>query len=102
MTATFEQVEAQMKSRALQFSGLDALVKFDFGADGALYIDGKSAPPTVNREGGNPDTTLTISLSDFVKMGQGDLNPMMAFTMGKLKVAGNMGVAMKLAGMMED
>lgn len=99
---TLDQVEAQMKARALQFSGLNARVKFDFGSAGSLFLDGKASPPAVSREGADPDTTLIISLPDFVKLSQGQLAPTMAFMMGKLKVQGNMGVAMKLSNMLED
>ena len=37
-----------------------------------------------------------MSASDFVDMTTGKLNPPMAFMSGKLKIAGDMGVAMKL------
>lgn len=96
-----DQIEAQMKSRALNFMGLGALVKFDFGND-ALFIDGRTTPPQVSRTGGTPDTTLTISPENLVKLADGKLAPTLAFMTGKLKVSGNMGVAMKLANMLED
>jgi len=97
-----DQVENELRGRAMDFVGLGALVKFDFGADGALFLDGRKTPPTVSRDGADPETTLKISLADFKKLGEGKLNPMFAFTTGKLKIGGNMGVALKLANMMED
>ncbi|WP_029014259.1 SCP2 sterol-binding domain-containing protein [Niveispirillum irakense] len=99
---TLDQVEAQMRARAINFTGLGALVKFDFGAGQALFINGRTTPPAISQEGDTPDTTLTISLENLVKLAEGKLAPTLAFMTGKLKVSGNMGVAMKLANMLED
>lgn len=99
---TLDQIEAQMKSRAINFTGLGALVKFDFGGGEALFIDGRSMPPAISRSGGPPDTTLTISAENLVKLAEGKLAPTLAFMTGKLKVSGNMGIALKLANMLED
>ncbi|MEQ8701354.1 MAG: SCP2 sterol-binding domain-containing protein, partial [Bauldia litoralis] len=43
------------------------------------------------------DTTVTMKLDDFKKMAAGDLDPTAAFMMGKIKVSGDMTVAMKLS-----
>lgn len=44
----------------------------------------------------SPGCTVTISAGDFVAMTQGKLNPTAAFMSGKLKIKGDMGLAMKL------
>lgn len=97
-----DQIEAQMKARALNFVGLGALVKFDLGGGDALFIDGRKTPPVVSRDGASPDTTLTISGENLAKLAEGKLAPTLAFMTGKLKVNGNMGIAMKLSNMLED
>ena len=42
------------------------------------------------------DVTLTMADEDLVDMMTGKLNPQKAFFKGKLKIQGNMGLAMKL------
>jgi putative sterol carrier protein len=77
-------------------SGLNATVKFDFGDDGVIYLDGTTEPMTVSNEDKDAQCTLRLSLDDYKAMGKGELDAMTAFMMGKLKVTGDMGVAMKL------
>jgi putative sterol carrier protein len=48
------------------------------------------------------DCTLKISASDFSKMMDGSLNGTTAFMMGKLKIEGNLGLAMKLESLLKS
>jgi putative sterol carrier protein len=84
----------QRAQAALAGGGFTNKVKFDFGGDGKLFIDG--AAGKVTNEDGAADATINVSFPDFVALSQGSLDPMSAFMTGKLKVAGDMGVAMKL------
>ena len=89
--ATLEEITAKMRE-AVAGGGLDQSVKFDLGADGVILLDGTS----VSNESGPADCTLTLSKADFEAMGRKELDPTMAFMSGRLKIAGDMGVAMKL------
>jgi putative sterol carrier protein len=52
----------------------------------------------VNNDGADEaDCTIIMSLDNFEEMLAGDLNPTTAFMMGKLKVEGDMSIAMKLS-----
>jgi putative sterol carrier protein len=77
-------------------SGLAATLKFDCGADGVIYIDGKSTPNTVSNINIDAQCTVGISLEDLNAMLAGELEPTTGFMMGKLKVTGDMSVAMRL------
>ena len=43
---------------------------------------------------------IRMSMADFLALAAGDLNPQMAFMLGKLKIEGDMGLAMKLGGLL--
>ena len=44
--------------------------------------------------------TMTLDSEDFIKMFAGELKPTSAFMTGKLKIQGDMGLAMKLEKLM--
>lgn len=87
----------RIKEKVGTNSGLDATVKFDLGADGIIYVDGRSSPNMVSNEDRDADCTITMSLENFEQLLAGDLDATTAYMFGKLKIAGSMGVAMKLS-----
>ena len=50
--------------------------------------------------GGDASCTMTLDSDDFVKLFMGQLNPTQAFMGGKLKIKGDMMMAMKLEKLM--
>jgi putative sterol carrier protein len=85
-------------------AGRAASVQFHFtGADAAdwtLEIDGlscRTAPGTL----ADPAVTLTVDSADFMSLLSGDLAPMPAFMQGKLRLKGDVGLAMKLPGLFQ-
>lgn len=89
--ATLEEITDKMRE-AVAGGGLDQSVKFDLGGDGVIHVDGA----TVTNDDAPADCTLTLSKADFEAMARKELDPTMAFMSGRLKIAGDMGVAMKL------
>lgn len=82
-------------------SGLGKTVKIDLGDIGKIFIDGASSPNSVTNEDKPADATVSISWDDFIALSQGQLDPMMAFMQGKLKIAGDMMIAQKLAPLLK-
>ncbi len=67
--------------------------KFDIEGEGAVMMDSTGA-----RAGDeDADVTLSADADTFEGILSGDTNPTSAFMTGKLKVDGDMGMAMKLA-----
>src|SRR5215469_2887885 len=97
-----KQIVAQMGGAIGANSGLGGTLKFDFGEPGSVYIDGKSSPNSVTEgDGKNADCTISLSLETFEKMIKGELDGTSAFMQGKLRVAGDMGLAMKLGPILQ-
>ncbi|MEM9683979.1 MAG: SCP2 sterol-binding domain-containing protein [Pseudomonadota bacterium] len=94
---SLESATAAVREKVGTASGFDASVKFDFGDDGCIVIDGKVDPATVSNDDAEADCTVAMTLEDFDQMLTGDLDPTTAFMMGKLKVSGDMSVAMRLS-----
>jgi putative sterol carrier protein len=96
------QIISQMGGAIGANSGLGGTLKFDFGEPGSVYIDGKSTPNTVSDGAGkNADCTISVTLETFEKMVKGELDGTSAFMQGKLRVAGDMGLAMKLGPILQ-
>ena len=91
------ELTSKIREKVGTNSGLDATVKFDLGDGGVIFVDGKSSPNAVSNEDKDADCTITISRENFLKLIAGDLDPTTAYMFGKLKIAGSMGVAMKLS-----
>lgn len=76
--------------------GLGTTLKFDCGSEGIVTIDGASTPNTVSNDDTEAACTVGLSLDTLNRLLLGELEPTTAFMMGKLKVSGDMSVAMKL------
>ena len=92
MQACTESLRAKMGDA----SGLNATLKFDCGADGVAYLDGRSVPNSVSNEDKDADCTIAITLENLAALLSGELEPTTGFMTGKFKVSGDMSVALKL------
>lgn len=77
----------------LDGSGFRGSVRFDMSEDGFIRIQDES----VTTEDGEADCTIAGSMDTFHEMFEGDLDPTSAFMTGKIRIEGDMGVAMRLA-----
>ena len=89
---TFDEIFNRFSSASATVPGKK--VKFDFGDAGKIFLDGGAGK--VSMDDAAADTTIKVKLEDFIDMAGGKLDPTTAFMQGKLKVEGDMGVAMQL------
>lgn len=75
----------------------DGSARFVIEGEGSVIIDSDGV-----RAGGDEDAdvTLTADAETFRAVVKGDLDPTAAFMSGRLSVDGDMGVAMRLGGML--
>ena len=88
--------------RADKSAGANAVIQYDVSGDGggtwhAVIKDGTCT--VKSGAGTSPTLTLQISASDWLDMLSGKQSGQMLFMSGKLKVKGDMGLAMKLGSM---
>ena len=97
---SLNDITEQMKARIGEGGKFKKSVKFDFGPDGIVHIDDKVAPPVVDNADAPVDCTVKVSMADFMEIASGKQNAQMAFMMGKLKIDGDMSVAMQLGSIL--
>lgn len=75
-----------------------ATVQFDLSGDEGQYHVDIADGAVASQKGAatNPDLTLSAAGDDLVKIFTGGLDPTAAFMSGKLKIKGNMALALKL------
>ncbi len=77
-------------------ANFDGTAKFDIEGEGCVMMDSDGA-----RAADEPaDVTLSADADTFKEILDGETNPTSAFMTGKLKVDGDMGMAMKLAAVL--
>jgi putative sterol carrier protein len=92
-----------LEERSDALSTLGYRVRFDLTDGGSILVDATGGTVDVSTaEGGEADTVMKLSSDNLLKLVQGKLNPMIAFSTGRLKVQGSQGVAMKLAALLDD
>ena len=95
----FETIVEEIRKQAENVSPLGAKLKFLLD-DNVLMIDGSGDKNIVGTEDGEAQTTIITSIENLIKLKSGELNPMMAVMGGKVKIKGDMGLAMKLQSLL--
>lgn len=98
---SLESITEKIKGKLAYAPAVNARLKFDFGDDGVLFIDATQNPAAISHDDDDADTVFSCSVDTFEKILDGTQDPNIAFMMGKLKIRGSMGIAMKLNALLE-
>lgn len=96
---TLQELTEQVRNKVTHADNINATVNISTD-QGVIHIDATQSPTVVTNDDKPADCDLQISVANLVKMGEGDLNPMMAVMTGKLKIKGDMSIAMKMGQVM--
>ena len=92
MSELIDQAVAALNEK-LAGADFGGTAKFDIAGEGSIVMDNSGARAADDAA----DVTLSADVETFQGILSGDTNPTSAFMTGKLKVDGDMGLAMKLA-----
>ena len=96
VTEFFESLQEKLAKRAGKLAGLTCVYQFRIGdaSYNVAFTDGNAV--VLKGEAPAPNCTVTMAEDDFLSLLSGKLNGQMAFMTGKLKIAGDFGLALKL------
>lgn len=98
-----KQIATKLSSKPEKASAVNAVIELDITGDagGVWTIDcTKKGGEIKSGSTGSAKLVVTMKDSDFVDMYAGKLNPQMAFFSGKIKIKGDIGLAMKLGDLL--
>jgi putative sterol carrier protein len=93
------QIPARLKAKPDLIGKINAVYQFNIsGAEGGAWSVDCTLPggAVVMGTAAAPRCTVSMADADFLKLVSGKLNAQMAFMTGKIKIQGDMGLAMKL------
>lgn len=94
--ATVDEITQRLRQALEGRAGLGKSLKVDFKGEGFIHVDGT----TVTNADDPADCTVVISRDDLEALAKGTLDPMAAMMRGRLKIKGDMAVAMQLQSLL--
>jgi putative sterol carrier protein len=94
--ATVAEITDRLRLALRSRPGLAKSLKLDFKGEGFIHIDGQA----VTNADDPAACTVVISREDLEALVRGELDPMSAMLRGRLKIQGDMAVAMQLQSML--
>ena len=99
-TEIFGEINNRLQADPSKVKGMNAVYAFDLADDpdgGQYHINLKDGAADVGAgTPESPNITISMKAPDFVDLATGKLDGTMAFMSGKIKIKGDMGLAMKL------
>lgn len=99
----FGKIERKLKERSGEFAALGAVYKFVLnGPDGGTWIvDLRESSYGVRETEEEANCTFKSSDKNFINLVSGKLKPEIALLTGKVKIAGDIGLAMKFGNLIK-
>lgn len=97
---SIESILSSVTAQAANVAPFGAKLKFVLG-EHIILIDGSEGSNVVSQKDEEADCTISTDVETFENLKNGSLNPMMAVMSGKVKIKGDMGLAMKLQSLIQ-
>jgi len=94
----FKEMEKRVADNPSAIAGLNANFQFDLSGDdgGTWHVNVADGKAEFGEGATDANVTILMSADDFKAMVNGELNATQAFMTGKLKIQGDMSLAMRL------
>ena len=89
----------ELQDNANEADAIGGTIKFVID-DTVVFVDGTGSKNLVSNSNEDADCTISTTATALKDMQSGDLNPMTAVMSGKVKISGDMGLAMKVQSLM--
>jgi len=86
-----------------QVQGVNAVILFDLAGEGGGKWTVRLEDGALTLEEGEtatPNMTLSMDAQDLIALSNGELNPVSAFMQGRIKVSGDMALAMRMQSLL--
>ena len=102
VTEFFDSLQDKLAKSAGKLAGLNGVYQFKVGdaSYNVSFTDGNAV--VTKGEAPAANCTVTMADEDFLALLSGKLNGQMAFMTGKLKIAGDFGLALKLESLLRS
>lgn len=97
---TFNELSEKVQENAHRAPQLGKTLKLVLSDNEIIYVDMNTTPAAVSHENKDADCTIITTMDTLEALRSGSLNPMMAVMGGKIKIKGDMGLAMKLQSLL--
>ncbi len=94
-----QELVSKLSEQAGNLSPIGSTVKFKLD-DHTIFVDGTGDKNVISMDDKEADCMISTTMDTFIGLKNGDINPMMAMMTGKIKIKGDMSIAMKLQSLL--
>lgn len=95
--AEFRRLEETLRQNPGKVAGVSGIIQFNFGNDSVYHVTAEGGAVTFSEgAASNPNVTFQMTPEVFAELLAGKVNPTVAFMTGRLKIQGDLGLALRL------